>query len=371
MRSHRGWSLGAIAAAGMMGVLGCRDAAEPATSPTVPATENSSALAAASNSWSTRAPFSPVPDCCLLDGYTVGTAPNSAGESIVYVIGGERDPLDEGENRTGWPTWRYNVETNSWFAIGPTVHASDLNGAGKIGNKLYITGGSTFGEDESNFPHIRNRTLAYNVNSQTLQRKADMPMAGEGGVTGVIHNQLYVLLGLCSTQEADPGHCDTGGISRPTRAFFRYDPASNSWITRRSAPHFHSNGAAAVINDKLYVVGGMNGLNRLADLDVYDPATNQWQTRAPIPAPGDQLYGTAMLNRFYVISWSIGSGSVIIKFYSYDPATNQWTTRATPPAGVGPIVRVFVNGQPRIFMPLQGIRPEDGPVSGHSYLYTP
>ena len=40
-------------------------------------------------------------------------------------------------------------------------------------------------------------------------------------------------------------------------------------------------------------------------------------------------------------------------------------------AGVGPIVRVFVDGQARIFMPLQGIRPEEGSVTGHSYLYTP
>jgi N-acetylneuraminic acid mutarotase len=363
--------VGAIAAAGLVGLLGCRDDAEPVTSPTVPATENASALTAASNTWSTRAPFDPNSDCCLRENYTVGTAPNSAGESIVYVLGGEADANGNGEVRTGWRTLRYNASNNSWFGIGPTVHAEDMNGAERIGNKLYLTGGAEEGEDLSNFPHIRNRTLAYNVSTQTLQRKADMPLAGQGGVTGVIHGQLYVLLGLCSLQADDPGHCGTGGITRQTKTFFRYDPGSNSWITRRSAPHYHYHGAAAVLHDKLYVVGGVNGSSRLADLDVYDPTTNQWQTKAPIPTPGERLFGTAMLERLYVISWSPSAGAGSVHFSSYDPSTNQWTARAPPPAGVGPIVRIFLNDQPRIFMPLQGIRPEDGPVSGHSYLYTP
>ena len=358
------------AAAGLIALLGCQEDREPATSPSVPAAENTSLLATASNTWSTRAPFSPRSDCCLRDEYSVGMAPNSAGESIVYVLGGEADQFGNGDIRTGWPTLRYNVAANSWsFPDGPIVHTADLNGAEKIGNRLYLTGGVNSGEDESNFPHIWNRTYAYNVSTQTLSRKADMPLAGQGGVSGVIHGQLYVLLGLCSAQADDPGHCDTGGIARPTRAFQRYDPGSNSWISRRAAPHYHYHGAAAVFNDKLYVVGGMNGTTKLADLDVYDPATNQWQTKAPIPTPGERLFGAAMLSRFYVISWSSGAGNV--KFYSYDPSTNKWTARATPPAGVGPIVRVFLNGQPRIFMPLQGIIPEEGGVTGHSYLYTP
>jgi hypothetical protein len=360
------------AAAGLIALLGCQEDREPVTSPSVPAAENTSTLTTASNSWSTRAPFAPTSDCCLLDNYSVGMAPNSAGESIVYVLGGEADATGHGDNRTGWPTLRYNVATKSWsFPNGPFVHAEDLNGAEKIGNKLYLPGGVNDGEDEANFPHIWNRTYAYNVSTQSLSRKADMPLAGQGGVSGVIHSQLYVLLGLCSAQADDPGHCDTGGITRPTRALFRYDPGSNSWITRRAAPHYHYHGAAAVLNDKLYVVGGVNGTTKLAYLDVYDPSTNQWQTRASIPTPGDRLFGVAMLSRFYVISWSSGSGAGIVKFYSYDPATNKWTARATPPAGVGPIVRVFVNGQARIFMPLQGIRPEEGSVTGHSYLYTP
>jgi hypothetical protein len=357
-----------VASAGLIVVGGCReDTAAP--TPTSSAAD-APAFALASNSWSTRAPFRPSSDdCCELQYYSVGMAPNSAGESIVYVLGGEADASGQGENRSGWPTLHYNVATNSWAGPdGPSVHAAELNGVGKIGNKLYLTGGSNFGEDESNFPHYWNRTYAYNVSTQTLSRRADMPLAGLAGVSGVIHNQLYVLLGLCSAQADDPGHCDTGGFSRPTRAFFRYDPSSNSWISRRSAPHYHYHGAAAVLGDKLYVVGGVNGSTKLADLDVYDPATNQWQTKAPIPTPGDRLFGTAMLGRLYVISWSLGP---VVKFYSYDPATNKWTARATPPAGVGPIVRVFVNGQSRIFMPLQGFQPEEGPVEGHSYLYTP
>ena len=351
-------TIGVLSAAGLIALAGCHDEVQSPTAPDIPGTEAAPEFALASNTWSTRAPFQPAPDCCHRTDYTVGMAPNSAGESIVYVLGGFQDETGNGDIRTGWPTLRYNVATNSWFGTGPSVHAADLNGVGKIGNKLYLTGGFNSGEDDANIAHIWNRTYAYNVSTQTLSRRADMPLAAHGGVSGVIQNRLYVLLGRCSGQADDPGHCDTGTFDRLTRALYRYDPTANSWISRRSAPHYHYHGAAAVLNDKLYVVGGVSGTTKLADLDVYDPATNQWQTKTPIPTPGTQLFGAAMLGRFYVISWSAGN----IKFYSYDPATNRWTARATPPAGVGPIVRVFVNGQSRIFMPLP---------TGHSYLYTP
>ena len=74
-----------------------------------------------------------------------------------------------------------------------------------------------------------------------------------------------------------------------------------------------------------------------------------------------------MLNQFYVVSEAIRSdGRVVIRLYAYDPATNSWTSKKAPPipefGDAGPLVKVFVNGQPRLFL---------ATGFGPSYLYTP
>jgi N-acetylneuraminic acid mutarotase len=340
-----GSSLAPTFAASLLAVMGCRD--ESPTAPeavsTVSPTSASAPLALASNSWTKRAG---VPGAH--SEFAVGTAPNAAGQSLVYVFGGESQ-----DGFTGEVTYIYNVATNAWRTSGVFVDASHMNGVGKIGNRLYFTGGYSFrGADI----HIWNKTWAYEPSTNRLFQKAAMPKATWDGTTGVIDGKLYVLTGMCSGEATDPGHCES---FRPIRQLYRYDPAMNTWSTRRPAPHFHTSGAAGVINGKFYVVGGSG---QGAYLDVYDPATNTWQTRAPIPTPGQRLFGAVLQNKLFVLSWSHPQGRpVVLKAYAYDPSTNTWKARAAPPIA-GPMVRVILDGQARLFLP-GGFGP--------SYLYTP
>jgi N-acetylneuraminic acid mutarotase len=282
--------------------------------------------------------------------FALGAAPNAAGQWLAYTFGGS-DPADD---ETGFYTYTYNVATDTWgFGGGfSLIDAANLNGVGKIGNKFYFTGGeSCCDEDFQTF----NDTWAYQPSTQQLFHKAVMPKATQYGVTGVIDGKLYVLPGYCSGEAVDPGHCAVGG---PIRQLYRYDPSANTWITRRQAPHFHTFGAAGVINDKFYVVGNWN---QGPALDAYDPATDTWQTLAPIPTPGERLFGAVLQSKLFVISWSHPSGApVTLKAFLYDPATNTWTPRAAPPLAA-PIVRVTLNGQARLL--LVG--------SASTYLYTP
>jgi hypothetical protein len=302
------------------------------------------AVAAAANTWVAVAP---PPYDQYIFGYDVATAPNAAGTSIVYTLGGTS--ADEGG--TGRYTQTYNVATNTWQGAGPgsRVDVFNSNGVGRIGHQLYFSGGYTYGDGLS----ILNGLWAYDYAHDRMVRKADLPIFGADGVTGVIDNKLYVLPGTCSGERyPNPGYC----AEEPTRRFYRYSPTTNSWVSRRPAPHFHRFGAAAVITGKLYVAGGLNGNTPLSRLDVYDPATNRWTTRASLPT-GGPARGAALQGQFFVI---LNGSDGTIHAYAYNPATNSWRTRAAP-ASFGSVTKVTVNGAPRLFTA----------TANQAWLYTP
>jgi N-acetylneuraminic acid mutarotase len=331
-------TLAPLLAAGLL-ALGCNEDAE---SPSAP--ESTPELALASNSWTMRAGV-PVHH----SGFAAASARTASGWKV-YIFGGA-----DQNGETGFPVYIYDVATNYWtWWGGGLIESTDLNGVGKIDNWFFMTGGMKCCQEDF---ETWSKTWAISPTMRTIALGANMPKPTRAGVTGVINGLLYVLPGYCSGEATEPGHCDVGG---PIRQLYRYDRTTRTWTTRRASPHFHTYGAAGVIDGKFYVVGNSAGDR---SLDVYDPSTNQWQTRAPIPTAGERLFGAVLQNKLFVLSWSHPSGgNVIIKAYLYNPATNTWTSRAAPPGVAGPIVKVVVDGQQRLFMP-GGFGP--------SYLYTP
>ena len=221
------------------------------------------------------------------------------------------------------------------------------NGIGKIGNKLYFSGGYI----EDGVGEATRELWAYDYSKNLMIRKAPLPIFSAEGVSGVINGKLYVLPGACNGNGyPNAGYCS----EEQTRRFYRYDPVTNTWVSRRQAPNFHRKGAAVVIDGKLYVAGGLAGFDTpVAALDVYDPTTNTWRTLAPMPR-GGTAGGAGLHGKFYVVSGG--------QTYAYNPVTNQWKTRAAAPSGgFGSVTRVTLNSSTYLFMA----------TGNQSWLYTP
>jgi N-acetylneuraminic acid mutarotase len=301
-------------------------------------------FARVSNTWTERAarPFSP------LVGISAGVIPNSAGQSIVYVLGG----TTPNEGGSGFGISLYNVATNTWTARGTSkVYVFNSNGVGVIGNKLYYSGGYDY---SSGFRVIQRLLWAYDPVADQFISKAEIPKATADGVTGVIDGKLYVLPGTCSGDLwPDPRFCEF----EPIRQLYRYNPATNTWTARRAAPHFHKSGAAGVIGGKFYVAGGVNS----AYLDVYDPATNTWSTLAPMPTAGPAI-GAALRAKLFVLSGG--------KAYVYNPGTNKWKKISAPTWGHDAVVRVQIDGNPYL-LAVGGNHGPNFDIPNPSELYTP
>lgn len=298
------------------------------------------ALALASNTWTAKAP---PPYDQFIHGYDLGIVPN-AERSIVYAFGGTSS--DEGG--TGLSVKAYKPATNAWSGRLSRVFVFNSNGVGKIGSRLYFSGGY---DRSSGMTEATRALWAYDYSNDRMIRRANLPIFSAEGVTGVINGKLYVLPGVCSGDVyPNPGYCAV----EETRRFYRYDPATNAWVTRPQAPHFHQQGAAGVIDGKLYVAGGSS-----TALDVYDPATNSWRTRASIPL-GGAAKGAVIGGRFYVVVGHFNGTTPDHRLYSYNPTTNEWRARAAP-SFFGSVTRVELDGRFHLFM-----------ASGNkSALYTP
>jgi N-acetylneuraminic acid mutarotase len=360
--TRRARGRGAIITLWLAGAVLSGIACSSDNSPTQPGTPEvpSAAVASAANSWSTRAAY---PGRVTTEGF-LAMAPNAAGQSIVYYLGGE--PLSEDEAVNGVRVKAYNVATNTWTTKASGVEVWQTNGAGKIGSRIYFSGGLSVTDEFEHELFYTSEVWAYDYGSDRMIRKAGLPIVSGLGVSGVIDGKLYVLPGFCSTiYFPEPGYCSESQMH--TRRFFRYDPAVNQWVGRPWAPHNHARGAAGVIQGKLYVVGGVNlstGAGR-ADLDVYDPATNTWKTLAPIPTAGPAI-GTVTGGKFFVIVQPVSGER---RSYDYTPSTNMWRSRAAPKLAHDGVVRVTLGGTQHLFAAGDADRLQDNTPNA-SELYT-
>lgn len=329
------------------------DAAPPATAPAgTPAF-----AAAAHNSWSTRAPM-PTPR----SGLVAKVVENAAGEPILYAIGGTgaRGRLATVE--------AYNFVTNTWTTRAPGPYRLlETNGVGRIGDKLYISGG-LLDCSECELDHYTDHLFVYDTKTNTWSQKAPMPEATGRGVSGVIGGKLYVLTGSCEA-------CEDFKLRR----LYRYDPATNEWETLASSPHRHVGGAGAVIGDKFYVAGGQNNLANggIGDLDVYDPRTGTWTAKAPVPAA--RVYAGQFLDdKFYVVG-GLTDTAPLRTVQVYDPATGWWANRASMPTRRAALAAARVTYQGKSYLIALGgfsagflySRESFESITGANEVYTP
>src|SRR5688500_17411943 len=118
----------------MLALAACGETTTP-TQPDMAGNPKPAALSlAAANTWTPRA--GPVFDQ-YTGNYSLGMAPNSAGQSIVYTFGS----VSGDDGTTGGRVQAYNVSTNTWKFMAAVARIYNPNGIGKIGNKLYFSGG--------------------------------------------------------------------------------------------------------------------------------------------------------------------------------------------------------------------------------------
>jgi len=111
-----------------------------------------------------------------------------------------------------------------------------------------------------------------------------------------------------------------------------YDPATDSWTKKTPIPTGVSSYASAVVDKKIYIIGGIEGITLN---QIYDIETDTWSNGVSIPTGVDQAAagvtaGTTSTQRIFVIGWKRGLDAVNLN-QVYDPETDTWVAGTAMP----------------------------------------
>ena len=302
----------------------------------------------AQGNWTTLAPVSPSPT----EGMTVG----GVGQVIVGAYGFSSS-LGGNTNQTRL----YNISTDSWSAGAAAplpARAEAAYGDTTHGGFLYVIGGD-------NSAGVLSDLQRYDPVTDTWTTLTSMPTARAGAAAAVIDDGIFVIGGRQSTS----GPCSGGPYLGTVE---KYDVDTNTWSTVAPLPNPRSDLAAVAHGGKIFVFGGCTGTASAPSVtneaDMYDPQTNTWTTGlASMPTPRASLVAGHSGDKVYAIGGTDGVSASSVNEV-YDIPNNSWSTNTPMPtarqeAGVNSHGgRVYVVG---------GAQPAFGSSTGANEVFKP
>ena len=244
-----------------------------------------------------------------------------AGERF-YVMGGRENPktLDV-----------YDYQTDSWSSL-PDSPPEEFNHFQAVQYKGLIWVIGAFKDNTFPVEVPAEYIWAFDPVAELWYKGPKIPQGRQRGSAGLVvyNDKFYVVAGNTI------GH-DGGYVAW----FDEYDPYTGEWTPLTDAPrprdHFH----AAVIDNKLYAVGGrLSGGEggtfgpTIGEVDVYDFTTSSWSTLpADLPTPRGASTTVNFRNQLFVIGGEVENQQVygeiiadaLVITEAYDPSTGQWT----------------------------------------------
>jgi N-acetylneuraminic acid mutarotase len=165
---------------------------------------------------------------------------------------------------------------------------------------------------------IVDRVEAYDPANDTWRSVAPLPSPRHHVNAAVVEGKIYVLGGLVTN--SFNAIADT----------LVYDPALDAWTDLTGMPAGTERGGATAgaIGARIYVAGGYRG-GSVVDFSAYDTLTDSWETLPDLPTPRDHLVGGAIDGLFYAVGGRAGGiAGVQDPVDIFDPILGTWTTGA-------------------------------------------
>ncbi|XP_022090052.1 kelch-like protein 9 isoform X2 [Acanthaster planci] len=241
---------------------------------------------------------------------------------FLYVVGGQVTLTSSGKDSIG-TVHRYDPRFNTWLQMCPMQQRRAFFCLVPLDGKLYAMGGKN---EQGSLASME----AYNPGKNTWAYVQHLPEAMYAHASCVLNGKLYV----------------SGGFTNHnfSKAMFEYDSQRDEWMPRHAmhAPRgFHM---ACVAGDHVYVMGGNQFSAYGERVDVmsverYSPGHDQWLTVSPMLS-GLSMAGVAAMDdqRIYVIGGYNGLARQREKdIHCYTVSKDEWDVVGELP---GPALRM-------------------------------
>ena len=243
------------------------------------------------------------------------------GDSTIYMYYGKSDEITEASD--GSTTFEFfdddflNIDS-PWTQKATMTSGREQFGFEELNGILYTVGGQANGASQSS-------TYAYNISTNTWSTKASLTTPRQSPVLRAVSGKLYLI-----------GGQNTGAPvgEKMLKDVWEYDPSTNEWTQKTDMPTKREDMASAVIDNKIYVIGGLQeGGTIIAKVEVYTPATDTWETKSDMPDPRWSAdFGCAYDGKIYLISGSDTFADYPTLYPSarvdeYDPAGDSWVQK--------------------------------------------
>jgi len=176
---------------------------------------------------------------------------------------------------------------------------------------------------------VSSESTPFESDRGTWRAAAPMPTKRTEVAAAVLDGKIYVVGGF---EKPSLGNVMNLAITPSVEV---YDPATDRWASKASLPVGLHHVGIGVVDGRLYVMGGYSrsGLsvwNPVATVYAYDPVTDSWAERAPMPTARGALSVTEHEGKLYAIG-GYDRKANISTVEVYDPVRNVWTTGASLP----------------------------------------
>lgn len=213
----------------------------------------------------------------------------------------------------------YDPVTDTWSARSDMPTPRQKPASYVVDGKIYVIGGAEFHFIANWVYGVECYTTVeeYDPATDTWTEKSSMPTARSFHSACAVEGRIYIIGG--------GGSGSYGSWNNPIHVMEMYEPATDTWTEIGSIPRPMINSGYAVIDGKIYIIGGeLEGYDRR--VDEYDPKTDTWTPKADMLS-GRSEFGCCVLNeKIFVMGGDGGHEEILSDFLDiYDPANDAWT----------------------------------------------
>jgi N-acetylneuraminic acid mutarotase len=238
----------------------------------------------------------------------------------------------------------YDTVGKQWKQASPAPEALHHLGVAAVDGKIYVVGG--FAKSFRERAPV-DSAWQYDPAADRWERRAPLPTPRGALAVAVIEGKLYAMGGERFSAAGSKEKYE------PVADVAVYDPKSDKWEVLLPMRQKRDHLVAGAINGRIYAASGRERPNyRLRNTEEYNPETRAWRDRAPMPSGRSGGAGAVLNNRLYVFG---GEGNeqnplgVFNQAEAYDPARNAWTKLPPMPLPRHALVAVAVGN--KIYLP--------------------